>query len=289
MHWEITEGDGTRRIAGLDYGGEGRPILLHHANGFCAGTWGLVAGHLTKRHRVYAMDARGHGDSDACRVPEEAEWPSFVSDAAQVARLIAEAHGESRLAMAVGSSFGGIVCACAEAYHGPCFERIVMLDPPIHPNAQMCAALGLPAPPEGPTRQNELVEMTLRRRSEWPSREALVESWQGKAMFADWQPGGFELYLDHGFKDLPDGSVALKCDPQVEANIFATTGVMDPLDFLPRVTVPVQLVRAVHGFFPEDLFRALADVLPNGTYLEIDAGHLLPLEAPEQCVEVVLT
>ena len=34
----------TIEIAGWDFGGEGPLALLHHANGMCAATWGLVAG-----------------------------------------------------------------------------------------------------------------------------------------------------------------------------------------------------------------------------------------------------
>jgi len=30
-------------IALLDWGGDGPLVLMHHANGFCAGTFGLVA------------------------------------------------------------------------------------------------------------------------------------------------------------------------------------------------------------------------------------------------------
>ena len=51
-----------------DFGGQGKPIaLLHHANGFCAGTWQLVASKLINQFHVVAIDARGHGESDGGR------------------------------------------------------------------------------------------------------------------------------------------------------------------------------------------------------------------------------
>ena len=49
-------------IALLDWGGDGPPALLHHANGFCAGLWGGVADRLRSHFRLIAMDARGHDD-----------------------------------------------------------------------------------------------------------------------------------------------------------------------------------------------------------------------------------
>ncbi len=289
VYWDIPDAGGTRRIAGLDFGGAGRPILLHHANGFCAGTWALVARRLTPHYRVYAMDARGHGDSAPCRVPEAAEWSCFVEDVANVARAIAATHGEARLAIGVGSSFGGVVTATAEGVHGGLFERIVMLDPPIHPTAEICAAVGLPAPADDAGRRDQLVEMTLRRRTEWPSREALRASWEGKAMFADWLPEAFDLYLEWGFADTADGGVRLKCDPAVEAHIFATTGALSPVQFAPRIEVPVRLVRATRGHFSGEFFAALIRLFSQGSYAELEGGHLLPMEVPHRCVEQILT
>ena len=245
----------------------------------------MVAEALTQMYRVYAMDARGHGDSDRCDVPTCAEWDHFAGDVAHIARAIAAEHGEERLAIGVGSSFGGIVTAVAQANEGNLFERIVMLDPPLHPTPEINAAIGLPPPEEGgDERRMGLVEMTLRRRTEWPSMQALRDSWAGKAMFENWRPEGFELYLEHGFTRLKDGSVRLKCDPKVEANIFGTTGIMDVRDFAPRVEVPLLMVRATQGHATADYLKAVVSLFPAGTYMEIDAGHLLPLEAPEACV-----
>ena len=47
-------------IALLDWGGEGPVALLHHANGFCKGVWGLVAEALRDRYRVIVrLDSGG--------------------------------------------------------------------------------------------------------------------------------------------------------------------------------------------------------------------------------------
>ncbi len=69
-------------ISLVDWGGEGPLALLHHANGFCAGIWGLVAERLRRRYRVIGMDARGHGDSSKPRERSAYHWDRFAGDVA---------------------------------------------------------------------------------------------------------------------------------------------------------------------------------------------------------------
>ena len=79
-------------IALLDWGGSGPLALLHHANGFCAATWALLAERLRPHYRVVALDARGHGDS-TCPAPGPAyRWTEFMHDFVAVAEHLSEAH-----------------------------------------------------------------------------------------------------------------------------------------------------------------------------------------------------
>ena len=59
----ITSADGV----GLelhDLGGNGPPVLVVHATGFCAGAYRPMAPILTADHHVWALDVRAHGASD---------------------------------------------------------------------------------------------------------------------------------------------------------------------------------------------------------------------------------
>ena len=77
--------DRKMEIALLDWGGDGPLALLHHANGFCAGTWGLLAERLRPHYRVVALDARGHGDSTSPPVGPAYRWIEFMNDLIAVA------------------------------------------------------------------------------------------------------------------------------------------------------------------------------------------------------------
>ncbi len=268
-------------IAGLDFGGDGPLAVLHHANGMCGALWAPVARLLADRWHVFAIDARGHGDSDAPPVPQGYAWGYFVNDLAQVARQLAQEFDQPRVDYGVGSSFGGIVTAACEAEHPGTFGRVAMLDPPLHPTPESLARVGLGLQPAPPTQREQLVAQTLKRRAVWPSREAARAGWRDKPVFAPWCDEAFDLYLSEGMRDLPGGSVELKCQPAVEAHIFATTGSLDTTEFAPRITVPVVLAHAARGFFPREFFERVAALFPRGRFMSLPGGHLLPLEAPQ--------
>jgi len=272
-------------IAALDWGGDGPIALLHHANGMCAATWTLVAEALANDYRVVAVDARGHGDSSAPAAPAGYPMHAFVDDLAAVARALLAQTGHRRIAYGIGNSVGGIVTAAAEALHGELFEQIAMLDPPIHPDDELRARLD---PSGGIVDPRPLIAAQARRRTAvWPSRATARAAWADKPMFARWHPRAFDLYLAEGFRDRSDGRVELKCAPEVEATIFATSGDLDIYALAPRVRPPVLLVRARRGSLPVQAFAHLASLLPDCRYVEPDIGHLMPLEAPEHTVELL--
>ena len=257
------------------------PVLLHHANGMCAAMWAPVARQLTDLFTVYALDARGHGDSDHLQVPHDYPWSAFVDDLATAGQQLLEWHGGESFVAGIGSSFGGIVTAAAQAAHGGLFEQVFMFDPPIHNSPDLVEALGLPLPTHSTDDRAELVARTLKRRVTWPSREAAVEAWRNKPLFAPWTEEAFHLYVNQGMREL-DGQVTLKCPVKVEAHIFETTGALSILDYAPKVSVPVQFVHANKGFFDGTLFRGLAGLFPDGHFSELPAGHMLPFEVPDQ-------
>lgn len=288
--WQIADSAKPGRtisLNGWDFGGQGPLALLHHANGMCAATWALVAPALSKHYRVFAFDVRGHGDSEQLSLPDDFTWGHFVSDLIALAEALREEHGQSFIDHGIGSSFGGIVTAAAEAKRPGLFKRITMLDPPIHPSPEILRRLGRPVENISLGRAG-LVAQTLRRKDIWPDRATAYHAWRDKPLFATWQEEALQLYVDQGMRDTATAQVQLKCSPKVEAHIFAIVGSLGLFDYAPCVQVPVKLVHAKQGFFPEDLFRDVAAVFPQGVLLQLDGGHMLPLEIPDQVVKLLL-
>ncbi len=279
---------GKLKLSVKDFGGAGKPIaLLHHANGFCAGTWGLVANLLVEKFHVFAIDARGHGDSEGGEVPGDFNWNYFVNDLRTVAQEICERCKVDQIDYGIGSSFGGIITAAAEARGSGLFRRIAMLDPPIHPTEDLVRQFKLNIMAGNPMKE-KLVAQTLKRRRSWSTIDEPRSSWRDKGMFVNWSDAAFELYLAECLGQSEDGGVALKCDPAVEAHIFATTGSLEVTDYAAAVQAPVLYVRASTGSVPPAFCRGVVSLFRNGKYEEMLGGHLLPLEVPDSVARRLL-
>jgi pimeloyl-ACP methyl ester carboxylesterase len=97
--WIELERDGVR-LACLDYGGEGPPVLILPGLAGHAREWAHTAGWLTERARVLVLDARGQGHSE--RHPEDVSPEAQLADAA----FAVERIGISPVVV-IGHSIGG--------------------------------------------------------------------------------------------------------------------------------------------------------------------------------------
>ncbi len=267
------------QIALLDFGGAGPPALLHHATGFCKGALAPLALALRSHYRVFAMDARGHGDSSRPGGEGSYHWAEFARDARAVAGELAAAHGGA-LALSIGHSFGGaaLLGAAAEAPH--LFERLVLVDPVVPPP---------PADdtPERVHRVNRLSEGAMRRRATWENRAEAYTWWSERSLFANFPEEALAFYAADGLRERPSGGVELKCPPEVEAAVFGNSGTLD----LPRITaglgVPTLLLWASRGDFQRETYERLAAGMDAARVETLDAAHLVAMEEPGRVLAAV--
>jgi pimeloyl-ACP methyl ester carboxylesterase len=268
--------DGRLELSLLDWGGSGPPALLHHANGFCAALWAPVAEELRQHFRVFAMDARGHGDSvKPAADPANYHWQQFAADAQAVAEALTLRHGP--LALGLGHSFGGTTLALAATQRAGLFGRLMLLDPIIFPSdPELRARI---------SRSNVLAEGARRRRDLWSSRAEAREKWAAKDMFARWEPAVLDLYVEEGLALRADGQLELKCPREVEATIFEANVSVDVMPKLPKLETPVSLVRASSGNFSREHFEQIATSMQRAVLIEAPTGHFIPMEDPAWVVQ----
>jgi len=281
-------------LALLDWGGEASlPLALFtHANGFCAGTFGLVAERLLTHYRVIGFDSRGHGDSSSPPPPEPYMWNEFALDVAAVARQLCDTLGFERVELVVGHSFGGSCAMTAAAREPELFGAVAAIDPVL--------ASGPPPPgtvdgrtPVGtatfPPGSNPMAEIARRRRRVFESRDEVRARWQERGTFADWDPRALELYLEYGFRDRADGRVELKCSPEVEATVFEAGRSFDVFEEVRALTRPARAIRAADGNFPAPLFDRLAESSEAIEVVSVPGGHLLPMISPDLVADQLLS
>lgn len=112
---------GGLRFHFLEWGEPGAPaVLLLHGGNQSAHSWDLVSLHLADRYHVYAIDQRGHGDSEWTRDQDY----SIQAKAADALAFIAEQGLDSPVI--VGHSMGGRV-TMEMARSGPDVARAAVL------------------------------------------------------------------------------------------------------------------------------------------------------------------
>ncbi len=298
----VMASDGTD-VAVHALGGRGRPAVLVHAAGFLAEALRPLAHELGGSFNCWGPDLRGHGESS---VPADLDfsWGGFALDvlaAVDVARgaLARREHGGrpsplvladpvladpgelNRRLVGIGHSVGATALLAAEASHPGtfaalyCFEPIVVLPDDRRPP-------GTPIP---------LADGARRRRAIFSSRAAAGERYRSRGTLANLDPAVLAAYLDRGFVDLADGSVALRCRPEHEALVYEHGLACETFDVLDQVRCPVTV--AV-GTGSVDLGRAAAPAvvaaLADARLVEVEGvGHLGPLEAPPAVAASILS
>ena len=105
-----------------DLGGDGPPLLLCHATGFCGQVWQPVADKLAPHFQCVALDFRAHGRSTR-PVDRPLAWAGMAEDVIATVEAIAP----DRPIAAVGHSMGGASLVLAEKVFVACSSGTVQI------------------------------------------------------------------------------------------------------------------------------------------------------------------
>ena len=100
--------------------GQGSPVVLLHGLGASVVTWRENIGPLAERHRVYAVDLPGHGDSEK---PDDLSYS--LESMINFTRSLVEALGHERAALA-GSSIGGGLALMTALHHPEVVSKLIL-------------------------------------------------------------------------------------------------------------------------------------------------------------------
>ena len=110
-----------QRFHFLEWGDPGNsPLVLLHGTNQSSHSWDLVSLHLSSRYHVFALDQRGHGDSEWSR---SAHYT--VADMMEDLKALIEALGLDR-PVVIGHSMGGMV-TLSLAHHAPELMRAAVV------------------------------------------------------------------------------------------------------------------------------------------------------------------
>jgi pimeloyl-ACP methyl ester carboxylesterase len=260
-------------VAVHDLGGDGPPLVLVHATGFCGGVLGPMASALAGSFHGLAVDVRGHGSS-LTPGAVDFRWTGFSDDVLAVVDGLGLGG-----AYGFGHSSGGAAVLDAAARRPGVFRALYVYEPIVWPT------------PPPPGSRDFLIEGALRRRDIFPSREEARANFAVKRPFSGFSAAALDAYLDCGFEQVAadDGSVRLRCRREWEAAVYRQGLVHDGFLRLGAVACPVVVASGDRweAVGPE-VVAAQAAALPDARVETfVGLGHLGPMEDPPRVARSV--
>lgn len=230
-----------------DLGGDGPPVLM--IPGLCgtAPEWAATAAWLTKDHRGYVLEPRGHGQAQ--RRPDDVSRAANVADTAEALERIGPA-------VVIGQSLGGHTAMLTAAAHPALVTALVLAE----------------AGPGGPD------ETTVRDIGGWleswpvpfPDLDTAAAFLGGGLVGPAWAAGLRQA--DDGWwpafdRDVMTGTLAAAIGPRWTE--------------FERLTCPTLLVTGEHGVLPADEIARMAAHPAVRAVRIAGAGHDVHLDSPD--------
>ena len=250
-------------LAVHDLGGDGPPFLIAHATGLCGRAYEPVAAALAPVFHVFALDFRGHGDSTA---PDDGDF-AWAGMGADVLAAV-DALGVEQID-AMGHSLGGASLLIAESARPGLLRTAYLFEPIVLTEAYAAE------------RTNLMSDAARRRRDVFPSRAEALWRYASRPPLGWLRADALAAYVQHGFEDLPDGTVRLKCRPESEARTFECETKMT-LDRVNEITTPTTI--GIGNQEPTStLFgEPLSEAMRNARLIRYEhLGHFGPLQDPD--------
>ncbi|MCW2990603.1 MAG: alpha/beta hydrolase fold protein [Solirubrobacterales bacterium] len=263
VDWLEFERDGVG-LACRDFGGNGPAVLLLHGLAGHAEEWAHTAAGLINRHRVLALDARGHGRS--ARQPDDVSRRAHRLD---VARVI-EGLGLGPVAL-VGQSLGGVTALQVATHHPDLVRGLVMVE----------------ASPAGggPGADAAAAELGAKLR-QWPVPFPSFES--AHAFFAE--RFGSSLAVDAWVAGLERRAAGLypRFDVRVMEETLREAASAAYWEEWDSLAVPVMVIRATNGIVDREIAREMIERLRTAQLVELPGAHDVHLDSPDRWREALV-
>jgi pimeloyl-ACP methyl ester carboxylesterase len=258
-----------------DLGGVGPVLLMAHATGMHGWVFRPLAEQLAEHFHCWALDLRGHGDSTMADTPQ-VDWTGFGHDILAVIDYLDADH-----IVGFGHSLGGAALVMAADKRPGAFKSLLLYEPAIVEPIES-------APPSIHETQDFMVAAAQRRRSTFNSRAEAMENYAIKFPMSEVSANSLHAYVAHGFVESDDGSIHIKCRPDVEAKIFAGTFNQDAWRCLGDPRCPIHLIQ---GAATDDMHDSAAVEMATLFDLPLrkveGLGHFGPLQNSRQIADVI--
>jgi pimeloyl-ACP methyl ester carboxylesterase len=127
-----------------------------------------------------------------------------------------------------------------------------------------------------------------RRRNFRGKKEALKLFTAGRGIFKSWSKEFVHAYLECGLLEKDYETAVLRCDPELEAQIFESVPI-NIWRYAKKISCPVLALRGgLSDTFFADAAERLKDRISDCELKTMpDSGHFIPMEKPRACADAI--
>lgn len=249
-------------------------IQFMHGVAFCGKLYWPFLKELSNDYGLFIQDMQGHGESDSGT--EFTGWQSAIKNATSVMNDFG-LHRDYGPFIGMGHSYGASLSMIMAASDPDRFSGLVLLDPMIFP----LSLFELFANPENP-----MVSRVLNKKKEWPNREEALNYLKGKQAFKNWRQDALESFVDHAMAEDEDGSVSLRCKPEIEAQVLANP-LLTIWDAVEKLQTPTIMIYSNDAASP--IAQSCKDASEKNPFIKcipMEGSHNFMQEFPDETVKI---
>lgn len=265
-----SNGRGLEKPAAHFYGG----------NGFVAGVYEPLLTLLGEQFDVSSLAMRGY-------------WYDLPTDKVmtreQDADMLIEFLEKTQTTpvVGIGHSQGATATAMAAAKRPDLFAAIYLIDPVTFTKSQKLLYGNLP---KRLLMTQQPFKSTQTKQTDWASADEYYQSLRKQRAFKRISDDNLYTYAKNSLVAKPNGGFTLLFQPQYElASYFGTPYLTPALKKLNKIKEPYHLILAKPSVYISNKVRdSWKDIVPHERITTLpDYGHLIPMETPQQCAELI--
>ena len=250
---------------------------FYSGNGFTIGAYAPLLSELAGNFDLTALAMRGYWydkpNSKCLTRKQDADILIEFLEKTQDAPIIG-----------IGHSQGATATAIAAAKRPDLFSQLYLIEPVTFTKAQTRL---YNLTPRALKLSREPFKSTLTKQATWSSITAFYEYLRAQRAYRRISDEHLHVFAENSVEKRADGSYTLLFSPEQElANYFGTPYIDDALK---QLSCPYTLITGKPNLFISDKVRKhWQTFIPAERILSLpDYGHLLPIEAPELCAQVI--
>lgn len=253
------------------------PAHFYGGNSFTVGTYTPLLNELATEFDISSLALRGywHDKPQSRRLTRE-------QDADMLIEFLEKT--QDKPVVGIGHSQGATATAMAAAKRPELFSQLYLIEPVTFTKKQATLYNLLP-------RQyllsREPFKSTLTKQSTWPTVHDYYENLRAQRAYKRISDAHLQVFAAQSLSKNPDGSYTLLFAPEQElANYFGAPHIDAALK---KLSCPYTLITGKPTLFISNKVRQhWQKFVPDSSIISLlDYGHLLPMEAPELCAQII--